>query len=448
MATVHRVRKGYDLKLAGNPASTVIDAPHSPVLTIQPSDFKGVKPKLSVQVGDRIQAGDCLFYSKTDERIRIPSPVSGEVVEIVRGEKRVLLSVKIAAESQTVYRDFGAAEASTLSREEVLEKLTNSGVWTLFEMRPYGVLANPSDQPKAVFINGMSSAPHAPLVSVQLAGREHAFAAGLAALQKLSPMTVLSVAAGDATPAFQGLNGVSVHQFSGPHPAGNTSVHIAQVSPLNKGEVVWTLSAQDVCAVGELFLTGRCVLTKVISLSGSGFAQPQHCRVVPGASMSSLVGANFKGSSYRLISGNVLTGIKETLEGSLHFYSNQVSSLPEGDQPEFLGWLLPGFGKFSLSRTFFSWLTPSKTYDLDTNMHGEERNFVITGQYDQVFPFDIYPQQLLKAMWAGDLERMEQLGAYEVVEEDFALCEVVCTSKQPLQSLVRQALDTVYSEMN
>jgi Na+-transporting NADH:ubiquinone oxidoreductase subunit A len=188
-------------------------------------------------------------------------------------------------------------------------------------------------------------------------------------------------------------------------------------------------------------------LAKVISLSGSPIKNPQHVRVVPGAQLETLLSGAVQSDNVRIVSGNVLTGVRESQSGALHFYHNQVAALPEGDQPEFLGWLLPGFGKFSLSRTFFSWLTPSKTFDLDTNMHGEERNFVMTGQYDRVFPFSIYPQHLLKAMWAGDIERMEQLGVYEVVEEDFALCEVICTSKQPLQSLVREALDTVYAEM-
>jgi Na+-transporting NADH:ubiquinone oxidoreductase subunit A len=447
MATVHRVRKGYNLKLAGSPASTVVDAPHSPLCILYPSDFKGLAPKLAVKEGDRIQAGDCVFYSKSDERVRVPSPVSGEVVEIVRGEKRVLLAVKILAESQTTYRSYGADAPTALDRAAIVEKMCQSGVWTLVEMRPYGVIANPSDAPKAVFVNGMATAPHAPSVSVQLAGREAAFAAGMEVLKKLSPKTVLSVAEGDNTPAFKGLSGVEVHSFSGPHPAGNTSVHIAHVDPLNKGEVVWTLTAQDVCTVGELFLHGECRLAKVISLSGSPIKNPQHVRVVPGAQLETFLSGAVQSDNVRIVSGNVLTGVRESQSGALHFYHNQVAALPEGDQPEFLGWLLPGFGKFSLSRTFFSWLTPSKTFDLDTNMHGEERNFVMTGQYDRVFPFSIYPQHLLKAMWAGDIERMEQLGVYEVVEEDFALCEVICTSKQPLQSLVREALDTVYAEM-
>jgi Na+-transporting NADH:ubiquinone oxidoreductase subunit A len=258
----------------------------------------------------------------------------------------------------------------------------------------------------------------------------------------------LSVRDGVSLPAFDALQGVEIHTFSGPHPSGNTSVHIQNISPLNKGEVIWTLTAQDVCSIGSLFLTGECRLDRVISVSGEGVNTPKHVSVLPGAAASSILANDFKGESFRIISGNVLTGKHIGLNDGLHFYHHQVATLPEGDQPDFLGWLLPGFDKFSLSRTFFSWLSPNKTFALNTNMHGEQRNFVMTGQYDRVFPFDIYPVQLLKAMWAGDIDKMEQLGIYEIVEEDFALCEVICTSKQPLQELVREALDTVYTEMN
>lgn len=448
MATVHRVRKGFDLKLVGSPSEELAHSTMPQRVTLYPDDFKGFFPKLSVKEGDRVLAGDPIFYSKKDATLVVPSPVSGTVSKVARGEKRVLQFVEIEADAAISYKNFGTADPSTLDRAGILEKLIQSGVWSLFQMRPYGIMALPSDQAKAVFVNAMDTAPHAPLVNVQLKGREQAFAAGMEAVKKLSDRTVLSVRDGVSLPAFDALQGVEIHTFSGPHPSGNTSVHIQNISPLNKGEVIWTLTAQDVCSIGSLFLTGECRLDRVISVSGEGVNAPKHVNVLPGATVSSILANDFKGDSFRIISGNVLSGKHIGLNDGLHFYHHQVATLPEGDQPDFLGWLLPGFNKFSLSRTFFSWLTPNKTFALNTNMHGEQRNFVMTGQYDRVFPFDIYPVQLLKAMWASDIDKMEQLGVYEIVEEDFALCEVICTSKQSLQELVREALDTVYTEMN
>lgn len=448
MAKVHRVRKGYDLKLVGSPTEELVKAPHPQRVILYPDDFKGFSPKLSVKEGDRILAGDAVFHSKGDATLIIPSPVSGTVSRVVRGDKRLLLHVEIDADAQTEFRSFGAAEPQSMDRSAIIEKLKASGVWSLVQMRPYGIVAKPSDQPKAVFVNSMDTAPHAPHIAVQLSGREQEFTTGMEALKKLSDRTVLSVREGASLPVFESISGIEVHAFSGPHPSGNTSVHIQHLAPLNKGEVIWTLTAQDVCAVGALFMTGTCRLDRVISVTGAGVAEPKHMTVIPGSRISDVVGRTVQSEGMRIISGNVLTGKQVSMEDALHFYHHQISTLPEGDQPDFLGWLLPGFDKFSLSRTFFSWLTPSKTFALDTNMHGEQRNFVMTGQYERVFPFDIYPLQLLKAMWASDIDKMEQLGIYEIVEEDFALCEVICTSKQPLQELVREALDTVHSEMN
>lgn len=448
MAKVHRVRKGYDLKLIGSPSDQMIVAPQPQRVTLYPEDFKGFSPKLSVKEGDRVLAGDPVFHSKTDASVIVPAPVSGTVVRIARGEKRVLRFVEIAPDSVNEYRDFGAANPMDLDRSQILEKLKVSGVWSLVQMRPYGIVAKPGDSPKAVFVNSMDTAPHAPFIDVQLKGREESFSVGMEVVKRLSDRTVLAVREGHSLPLFESLEGVEIHQFSGPHPSGNTSVHIQHIAPLNKGEVIWTLTAQDVCVLGALFLTGNCRLERVISLSGAGVRTPKHLTVLPGSAVQEIVEGELISDGIRIISGNVLTGLKVGKEDALHFYHNQIATLPEGDQPDFLGWLLPGFGKFSLSRTFFSWLTPGKTFALDTNMHGEQRNFVMTGQYDRVFPFDIYPLQLLKAMWASDIDKMEQLGIYEIVEEDFALCEVICTSKQPLQELVREALDTVYTEMN
>lgn len=446
MSKTHTIRKGLNLPLVGAPSAQVDEAPLSTSFALNPEEFTGLSPKLAVKEGDAIQAGQCIFHDKKNPHIQVTSPVSGTVKAIVRGEKRRLLQVVLAADASTTYHNFGKGMPSTA--EEAKEKLLSSGAWTALEMRPYGRIANPDDQPKAIFVNGMATAPFATEASVALAGKEEAFAAGLEVLGLLSPKTVLSLEASESFPALTQAKGVEIHRFAGKHPAGNTSVHIAAVSPLNKGEVVWTLSAQDVALIGTLFLTGEYHCDRVVAAGGSGFTNPRYFRVRGGMNLESFFQAEVKAGSFRYISGSVLTGASIGATGYLGVNAQQITVIPEGQGTDFLGWVLPGFGKYSVSRTFFSFLTPGKKYDLSTKLNGEERAFVVTGQYDRVFPFDIYPNQLLKAVWAKDLEKMEALGIYEVTPEDFALCEVVCTSKQPLQQMVREGLDLLYTEMN
>ena len=446
MSKTHTIRKGLNLPLVGAPSAQVEDFPLGTSFAVNPDEFIGVTPKLAVKEGDVVKAGQCLFFDKKDPRIQITSPVSGTVQAIVRGEKRRLNAIRLTADAVTSYHDFGSGLPA--SAEEVKAKLLESGAWTMLEMRPYARLANPDDAPKAIFINGMATAPFATEPAVALAGRETAFAAGLKALNLLAPKTVLSIHANEHAPMLAQAEGVEIHRFAGKHPAGNTSVHIARVSPLNKGEVVWTVSAGDVALIGDLFLKGTYCLDRVMAVAGSGIQAPQYYRLRGGMSLEAFFAAKGKAGAYRYISGSVLTGQSIGAKGYLGIQAQQVTVIPEGQGTDFLGWVLPGFGKYSVSRTFFSFLTPGKKYDLSTKLNGEERAFVVTGQYDTVFPFDIYPNQLLKAVWAQDLEKMEELGIYEVVPEDFALCEVICTSKQPLQSMVRGALDLLHTEMN
>ncbi len=435
-----------NLPLVGAPSAQVEDFPLGTSFAVNPDEFIGVTPKLAVKEGDAIKAGQCLFFDKKDPRIQITSPVSGRVHTIARGDKRRLNEVRITADSVTSYQEFGKGLPATA--EEVKIKLLSSGAWTLLEMRPYGRIANPDDAPKAIFVNGMATAPFATETSIALSGRESAFAAGLHALRLLAPQTVLSLHTEESSPILTQAVGVEIHRFAGKHPAGNTSVHIAHVSPLNKGEVIWTISASDVAIVGDLFLEGNYCLDRVMAVAGSGIEAPQYYRLRGGMSLEAFFRSKGKIGAYRYISGSVLTGKSVGAQGYLGVNAQQITVIPEGQGTDFLGWVLPGWNKFSMSRTFLSFLTPRKKYDLSTKLNGEERAFVVTGQYETVFPFDIYPNQLLKAVWAKDLEKMEELGIYEVVPEDFALCEVICTSKQPLQSLVREAMDILHTEMN
>lgn len=446
MPNLHTVRRGLDLPILGAPEALVDGHLSASVYAVRPSDFRGLVPKLAVKEGDRVLAGDVLFTDKADPRIRITSPVSGEVARIERGEKRKILAVVVLADSQQEYRKFNAGTPA--NREDAINWLLESGAWSLVESRPYGRIASPDAQPKAVFVNGMATEPLAVAPAVALAGREEDFAMGLQVVGLLSKRTVLSIAANETAAALTKASGVELHQFKGPHPSGTTSVHINQISPLNKGEVVWTLNYQDVAIIGHLARTGNFKLERVLSLSGTGIAKPRAITAVAGANLETFLSTELKSGNFRVISGSVLTGTKVSKSGYLTYYASQLTAIPEGEGTDFFGWVLPSFAKWSVSRTLFSWLTPSKKYDLSTKQHGEDRAFVVTGLYEKVFPFDILPMPLLKAMWAKDLEKMEQLGAYEVVPEDFALCEVVCPSKQELQKLAEEALDLLYTEMN
>lgn len=450
MSKLIKIRKGYDIKLVGTAELKFGETPRVSHYALIPDDFSGVIPKLEAREGDKVQAGDVIFHSKVDSRIKFCSPVSGEIAEVVRGEKRKIMAIRIIAESETTYRDLGKANPSDLSREQVVEKVLSSGVWPAIQMRPYGRIANPDDKPKAIFISGMDTSPLAPDLNFALQGLENEFQTGIDALAKLTEGKIyLSLENGvSACPAFANAKGVEVNHFEGPHPAGNVGTQIHHLAPINKGEVVWTLKPQDVVMLGRLFAEGRYNASKVVALTGSEVEAPQYYHMVAGASIEGLVSTGIKGSNNRFISGNVLTGSNTGAKGYLGYYDTQLTVIPEGDQTEFLGWVLPGFGKFSLSKTFLTWMNPNKKFVLDTNMHGEERAFVVTGQYEKVFPFDIYPQQLIKAVMVRDIELMENLGIYEVTEEDFALPEVICTSKLPLQETLREGLDYMYKEMN
>lgn len=450
MSNVIKIRKGHDIKLVGSAEQVFGETPKVSHYALIPDDFSGIIPKLEAREGDSVQAGDVVFHSKEDSRVKFCTPVSGEIAEIVRGEKRKILAIRILADGEVKYRDFGKADPSSLSREQVVEKMLQSGVWPSVQMRPYGRVANPDDKPKSIFISAMDTAPLAPDMDFVVQGMEEEFQMGINVLSKLTEGKIHLGLEGNTNPSsvYTKAKGVEITYFSGPHPAGNVGTHIHHIDPLNKGEVIWTMTPQDVIVLGRLFMTGTYDARRNVALTGSEVSAPRYYKIISGASLKELFAETSKSGNNRYISGNVLTGRNIGAEGYLGYNDAQLTIIPEGDQTEFLGWVLPGFGKFSTSRTFWNWLTPNKKFRLDTNMHGEERAFVVTEEYEKVFPFDIYPQHLIKAIMVRDLELMEKLGIYEVTEEDFALCEVICTSKLPLQETVREGLDFMYTEMN
>ena len=443
-----RIKKGLDIKLVGGAEKTVKDTSLSSVYAVKPEDFHGIIPKLVAKEGAEVKAGEVLFYSKSDERILFPSPVSGKVVEVIRGARRKVLAVKISADSTQEYKDFGAKDAAKMSAEEVKNHLFASGCWPFVKQRPYDVVANPNQAPKAIFVSAYASAPLAADLDFTLAGKEAELQAAITAVSKLTNGKVhVSVGANSNSP-LANIKGIELHKVSGPHPSGNVSTQIASIDPINKGEVVWVITPQDLIVIGELLLTGKYNATRTVALTGSKFSKPQYVTAIAGASIADVTANNLVNDNTRIISGNVLSGkqVKET--EFLGYYDNQVTAIPEGDDYELFGWNKPVFNKISASRALtFSWLTPKKKYDLNTNTNGEHRAFVVTGSYENVFPLDIYPMQLLKACMYKDLDEMEALGGYEVAPEDFALTEFICVSKQPHQKIIREGLDLMREEL-
>ncbi len=445
-----RIRKGLDIKLVGEAEKKTSKATRSNVYAIKPDDFHGIVPKVIAKQGTEVKAGEPLFHSKTNEKILFPSPVSGEIVEIVRGAKRKILAFKILGDKEQKFADFGTKDVSAMSGDEVKTHLLASGCWPFIKQRPYDVIANPDVAPKAIFISGYATAPLAADYDYILEGKESELQVAIDALGKLTDGQVhVSVGKKGNSPLAK-LNNVTLHNVSGPHPAGNASVQIAKIDPINKGEVVWVVNPQDLIIIGELLLTGKFNAERNVALVGSSVKNPQYYTTKIGAQVSSVVydsGVNDEGN-IRVISGDVLTGENVKPDGHLGYYHSSISVIPEGDDYEFFGWNKPIFNKISPSRALtFSWLFPNKKYSLNTNTNGEHRAFVVTGNYESVFPFDIYPLQLLKACAVNDLDAMEQLGMYEIAPEDFALTEFICVSKQPHQQIIREGLDLMLKEI-
>ena len=389
-----------------------------------------------------------MFYNKDIEAMKFVSPVSGEVTEVQRGPRRRIDAIKITADKEQTYLDHGKLDASA-DADKIKARLLESGCWAFIKQRPYDVVANPEHSPKAIFISGYASAPLAADLDYTLAGKEAELQAAVTALSKLTDGQV-HVSVGNNNSPLASLNDVTVHKVSGPHPSGNVGTLINKVDPVNKGEVVWTVNAQDLVIIGELLLTGKFNAERIVALAGSSVKKPRYFRTKIGSEVATMVYDNGvdKDGNDRIISGNVLTGKKVAPDGALDYYSNVITVIPEGDDYEFFGWNKPVFNKISTSRALtFSWLNPKKKYDLNTNTNGEHRAFVVTGSYEEVFPLDIYPMQILKACMYSDLDEMEALGMYEVAPEDFALTEFICVSKQPHQKIIREGLDLMLKEI-
>ncbi|MGJ8667493.1 MAG: Na(+)-translocating NADH-quinone reductase subunit A [Patiriisocius sp.] len=444
-----KIKKGLTIRLKGEADKTLSNAPRSRTFAIIPKDLHLITPKMVVKEGAKLQAGDTIFYSKDREEIKFSSPVSGTLTKIERGAKRVITRILIEGDQQDTFRDFGSKNPDAMTADDIKNHLLASGCWAFIKQRPYDVIANPEAMPKAIFVSGIDTAPLATDLDFALNGKEKELQVALSALAKLTEGAVHVTLGKDAGSPLANLNDVVYHKTNNLHPAGNVGTQINKINPVNKGETVWTVGAQDLIIIGELFLTGKYNPERIITLAGSSVKNPKYYRTRLGSEVATAVyDSGLNEENVRIISGNVLTGKAISPKQHLGFYHNAITVIPEGDDYEFFGWNKPVFDKISISRALtFSWLFPKKKFDLDTNTNGEHRAFVVTGNYEEVFPLDIYPMQIMKACMVQDLDAMEALGMYEVAPEDFALTEFVCVSKQPHQEIIRNGLDLMYKEI-
>ena len=448
MANVIKIKKGLDINLKGKASEVLLNGGKSETYAIVPDFYSGVLPKVVAKVGDKVKAGSVLMIDKNRPEIKFVSPVSGEVTAVNRGAKRKVLSIVVTPDAQIEYEEFGKKNVASLKGDEVKEAMLNAGMWPFVMQRPYDIVATPGETPRDIFVSAFYSAPLAPDFNYLVKGQEADFQTGLDALAKLTTGKVyVGIRKGSAV---QQVKGVELVEIEGPHPAANASVLINHTKPINKGETVWTVDPANVIIIGRLFNKGIADFSRKVVITGSETKEQGYVQAISGCTIKSLVGGRVATDAHvRIISGNVLTGTKVSMEDYLGAYDNQITVIPEGDEThEFLGFAMPRTDQYSMSHSYFSWLMGKKEYVLDARIKGGKRAMIMSNEYDKVFPLDIYPEYLLKAIIAFDIDKMENLGIYEVAPEDFALCEFVDTSKIELQKIVCDGLTLLYKEMN
>lgn len=440
-----RIKRGLTLRFKGEAEKQLVEAPRSRTYAIKPPDFHSIIPKMVLKEGAKVLAGDELFFSKYTEEVRFTSPVSGTLLQIKRGAKRRIMEVIIEADPADNYREFGKLDAASANAETVKELVYESGCGAFIKQRPYDIVADPKDTPKAIFISVVSTAPISADLGFILKDKIEAFQEGVYALQKLTPGKV-HVSIDDSSSYLSDIKGAEIHHVKGPHPAGNVGVQIHKVDPINMGERVWVVGAEDVAIIGNVFLTGNFVAERTVAVTGSEAKDRKYYKTIIGANSVDLIGN--VSEDIRIISGDILTGQKISNNQYLGFYPNTLTLIPEGNQYRMLGWLPFTYNNIhSHSRTSLSFLFPKKKFEPTTNLNGEERALVVTGEMEEVFPMEIFPMQLIKACMAGDIEKMETLGIYEVAPEDFALIDYVNTSKIEAQEIIRLGLDLMITEV-
>ena len=448
MHRVVKISKGLNINLKGAPVAEMTSVETAKQYALMPADFTRVTPKVVVKPEDTVKAGDPLFVDKSIPELQFVSPVSGKVVAVNRGERRRVLSVVVESDGKFESVEYKAKDVLSLSSDEIKADLLKAGLFAFMRQRPYDVIADPKDAPRAIYVSAFDSKPLAVSFEVALKGNEEDFQTGLDALSRIAPVH-LGICACQKSTALLVAKNVVTTIFKGPHPAGNVGVQINKTAPVNKGEIVWTIGAEEVIFIGRLFNKGKVDFTRTIALAGSEVKNPSYSKVVLGAQLTNLLKGRLEEKhELRIIDGNVLTGKKTTADGFLGAFSTEVTVIPEvmgGD--ELLGWAMPRFSMYSTSHSYFSWLFPKRKYTIDARIKGGERHMIMSNEYDKVFPMDIYPEYLIKAIITGNIDKMEQLGIYEVAPEDFALCEFVDSSKLELQRIVREGLDKLRAEM-
>ncbi|MCP4123879.1 MAG: Na(+)-translocating NADH-quinone reductase subunit A [Bacteroidetes bacterium] len=440
-----KLKKGFDILIKGSPQKEISDY-KATTFSINPKDFNGISPipKVDVVVGDEVKAGDILFYDKKNPDVKYTAPVGGEVVEINRGAKRSIEDIVILADSSDSFKSFDVSGFESFSRADIVSHMLEAGLWPFLKQRPFNSLANFNEVPEGIYISSFDTSPMAVDYNVSLHGEDRNFQAGIDALSKLTDGSVHLSLKADGLPdsTFVNAKNVNHYWFEGKHPAGNVGIQIHHIKPIVKGDIVWTIGPEDVVTIGKYFLEGKFEPVRTVALGGPDVKKPQYFKTKLGASIAGMLKDNLNNEHVRVISGNVLTGKTIELEkGYLRFYDNQVSVIEEGDKYELFGWMAPHYMRPSLSRTLPAAYLKSYKHNVNTNTHGEHRAFVETGQYEQVLPMDLYPVHLIKSILANDLDKMEGLGIYEVVEEDLAICEFVCTSKQDVQQILRDGIE-------
>lgn len=448
MANVIKLRKGLDINLKGKAVKQKFSVKAAALYALVPDDFVGMTPKVVVREGDKVKAGDALFVNKKQTDVKFASPVSGVVQAVVRGDRRKVLRVVVEADKDQQYVDFGQKQVASLDGDAVVKALLEAGLFGYINQLPYAVSTTPDQKPRAVFVSALRDMPLAGDFEYELQGNEEDFQTGLTALSKVAPV-YLGVGAKQTSKALTGAKDVEVNVFDGPCPAGNVGVQVNNIAPVNKGEVVWTVDPTAVIFFGRLFRTGKVDLRRLVAVAGSEITKPEYAEVLVGQPIADLLEGKLATKDHvRIINGNPLTGRKATKDDFVGGHTSEITVIPEGDNvDEMLGWILPRTNDFSVSRSYFSWLFgKNKEYALDARVKGGERHMIMSGEYDKVLPMDIYAEYLIKAIIAGDIDRMEQLGIYEVAPEDFAVAEFVDSSKLELQHIVRQGLDMLRKE--
>jgi len=441
-----KVKKGLNLRFKGEAEQKLVEAPRSKTFAIKPPDFHAVVPKLVLKEGAKVQAGEVIFFSKYNEAVKFSSPVSGTIVEVVRGAKRRVLEIVIEADAVNSYKEYGTMSAESSDAEAVKTRIFESGCGAFIKQRPYDIVANPEDAPKAIYISAYNTAPLAADPEFILQDQKAEFQEGIKALKKLTAGKVY-LAVNKKSSNLKDIQDVEILNVSGPHPAGNVGVHVHETEPINGGDRVWTVGPEDVAIIGRLFLTGKFDAKRTIAVVGADAKDKKYFRTLLGTNVSALVG-EVNESASRIISGDMLTGLRLTNNQFVGFYDNTVTVIPEGNNYRMFGWLPFTYNNIhSMSKTSLSWMFPNKKYDVNTNLNGEERALVVTGEMEEVMPLDVYPMQLLKACMTGDVEKMENLGIYEVIPEDFALVDYVNTSKIEAQEIIRLGLDLMITEV-